>query len=159
MLCRRVCLERCQRFGRGGTHLYQEQCRRKKMERVLAACYRDSAHGLRERTIVLLLARLGLRAGEVIRLRVEDIDWCAGAFWFEPVRGIENGAFRSKKKWGARWRSIFVSQDQDERGAFNTASPRRSRPAANTRRPTSSRLPRRATAQPSSLVSRQITWV
>ena len=48
------------------------------VERVLAACNTDSAYGLRERAIVLLLARLGLRAGEVIRLRVEDIDWLRG---------------------------------------------------------------------------------
>jgi integrase/recombinase XerD len=48
------------------------------VERVLAACDAGSEYGLRERVIVLLLARLGLRAGEVIRLRVDDIDWVRG---------------------------------------------------------------------------------
>jgi integrase/recombinase XerD len=48
------------------------------IERVLAAADSTSAYGLRERAIALLLARLGLRASEVIRLRIEDIDWSHG---------------------------------------------------------------------------------
>lgn len=48
------------------------------VERVIAACDSKSIYGLRERAIVLLLARLGLRAGEVIRLRIDDIDWVRG---------------------------------------------------------------------------------
>jgi len=35
--------------------------------------------GLRNRTILLLLARLGLRAGEVVRLELADIDWSEGS--------------------------------------------------------------------------------
>lgn len=34
--------------------------------------------GLRDRAILLLVARLGLRAGEVARLELDDIDWRAG---------------------------------------------------------------------------------
>src|ERR1700722_4469539 len=34
--------------------------------------------GLRNRAILLLLARLGLRAGEVVRLELADIDWSEG---------------------------------------------------------------------------------
>ncbi len=34
--------------------------------------------GLRDRAILLLLARLGLRAGEVVRLELDDIDWSEG---------------------------------------------------------------------------------
>jgi site-specific recombinase XerD len=48
------------------------------VERVIAACDSGSIYGLRERAIVLLLARLGLRAGEVIGLRLDDIDWVHG---------------------------------------------------------------------------------
>ena len=45
------------------------------VQRVLKACNRQTALGRRNHAILLLLARLGLRAGEVIRLRLDDINW------------------------------------------------------------------------------------
>jgi site-specific recombinase XerD len=48
------------------------------VERVIASCGEGSVYGLREKATVLLLARLGLRASEVIRLRLDDIDWVRG---------------------------------------------------------------------------------
>lgn len=45
------------------------------VERVLASCDRASAVGQRDHAILLLLARLGLRAGDIVRLRLRDIDW------------------------------------------------------------------------------------
>jgi site-specific recombinase XerD len=45
------------------------------VQRVLKACNRRTALGRRNYAILLLLARLGLRAGEVIRLQLGDIDW------------------------------------------------------------------------------------
>jgi len=45
---------------------------------VLDACDRDTATGKRNYAILLLLARLGLRGGEVAALRLDDIDWEAG---------------------------------------------------------------------------------
>lgn len=45
------------------------------VRRVLAACDRRTALGRRDYAILLLLARLGLRAGEVIRLTLDDLDW------------------------------------------------------------------------------------
>jgi len=42
---------------------------------VLEGCEQTSALGRRNFAILLLLARLGLRAGEVVSLRLEDIDW------------------------------------------------------------------------------------
>lgn len=42
---------------------------------LLAACDRRSAAGRRDYAMLMLLARLGLRAGEVVGLRLEDLDW------------------------------------------------------------------------------------
>ena len=50
----------------------------KEVERLLKVCDRRTAVGRRDYAILLLLARLGLRAGEVIALQLEDIDWRAG---------------------------------------------------------------------------------
>jgi site-specific recombinase XerD len=48
------------------------------VERLLASVDQTRPQGLRDEAILLLLARLGLRAGEVARLRLEDLDWEAG---------------------------------------------------------------------------------
>jgi len=45
------------------------------VERLIASCDRASAVGRRDRAILLLLARLGLRAGDVVNLHLSDIDW------------------------------------------------------------------------------------
>jgi len=45
---------------------------------VLKSCQQDGVAAQRDRTILLLLARLGLRASEVVRMMLEDIDWEAG---------------------------------------------------------------------------------
>ena len=48
------------------------------VRRVLKSCNRRTPTGRRDYAILLLLARLGLRAGEVIALQLDDIDWRAG---------------------------------------------------------------------------------
>ncbi len=48
------------------------------VRRVLGACNRQTPSGRRDYAILLLLARLGLRAGEVVSLQLDDIDWRAG---------------------------------------------------------------------------------
>ncbi|HST10504.1 MAG TPA: site-specific integrase [Terriglobales bacterium] len=45
------------------------------VERVIASCNRGARTDKRDRAILLLLARLGLRAGDVANLRLSDIDW------------------------------------------------------------------------------------
>ncbi|MGA8441155.1 MAG: tyrosine-type recombinase/integrase [Candidatus Sulfotelmatobacter sp.] len=48
------------------------------VSRVLASCNRQTRTGRRDYAILLLLARLGLRAGEVEALKLDDIDWTTG---------------------------------------------------------------------------------
>lgn len=45
---------------------------------LLAVCDPATAIGVRDRAVVMLLVRLGLRAGEVARLNLDDIDWANG---------------------------------------------------------------------------------
>jgi integrase/recombinase XerD len=48
------------------------------VERVIASCDLTKMHGIRDRAILLLLARLGLRAGDVLSMRLDDIAWHEG---------------------------------------------------------------------------------
>jgi integrase/recombinase XerD len=45
------------------------------VERIVASCDMRVAVGKRDRAILLLLARLGLRAGDIVQMRLNDIDW------------------------------------------------------------------------------------
>ena len=55
-------------------HLTAEQ-----VNALIAACDGSSPARRRDRAILLLLSRLGLRAGDVARLRLGDIEWRSGA--------------------------------------------------------------------------------
>lgn len=46
-----------------------------KVERVIASCSDQTHQGVRDRAILLLLARLGLRAGDIVNMQLDDIDW------------------------------------------------------------------------------------
>jgi len=48
------------------------------IEQVLNHCDRSTAVGTRDYAILMLLARLGLRAGEVVALRLDDLHWTIG---------------------------------------------------------------------------------
>jgi hypothetical protein len=50
------------------------------VERVINACDSETAIGARDRAVLLLLAQLGLRAGDVASLQLNDIDWEQGLF-------------------------------------------------------------------------------
>jgi site-specific recombinase XerD len=54
------------------------------MQRLIDTCDRSSPDGTRDRAILLLVARLGLRSVEVARLTLDDVNWRAGEI---TVRG------------------------------------------------------------------------
>jgi len=87
------------------------------VKRVLETCDRQTAVGRRDYAIFLLLARLGLRAGEIVSLELDDIDWRAGEIL---VRGK-----------GSRHDRMPLAADI---GEALTAYLRSDRPACRTRR-------------------------
>ncbi|MET4072740.1 integrase/recombinase XerD [Bradyrhizobium sp. S3.2.6] len=48
------------------------------VEAVLACVRHNPRHGARDYAMLLIMARLGLRAAEVIAIRLDDVDWRAG---------------------------------------------------------------------------------
>lgn len=108
---------------------------RKEVKRVLKACDRRRAVGRRDYAILLLLARLGLRAGEVVRLQLEDINWRAGEIL---IRG--KGLLHDRMPLPA------------DVGEALASYLRRDRPACRTRRVfVCTNAPRRGFAHPSTL--------
>ena len=57
---------------------------RDQVELVLNGCNRNTAIGRRDYAVLMLLSRLGVRACEIVSLRLDDIDWQAGSI---TVRG------------------------------------------------------------------------
>ena len=76
--CRRRWRRRCRRWRAGGCRA----CRRAWNRASCAGCWPAvigaRRTGRRDYAIMLLLSRLGLRAGEVARLGLDDIDWRRG---------------------------------------------------------------------------------
>ena len=54
------------------------------IERLIDSCDLTKLHGIRDKAILLLLARLGLRAGDILCMRLDDIAWDEGTL---RVRG------------------------------------------------------------------------
>lgn len=104
------------------------------LRRLLAGCDRRRACGRRDYAIMLMLSRLGLRAGEVAGLGLDDIDWRHGEI---TVRGKGNrserlplpadvGAavadyLRRGRPATAQGRSVFVRVKAPHRGLTSAA--------------------------------------
>jgi integrase len=57
------------------------------VQRVLSACKRSTVKGKRDYAILLLLARLGLGAGEIVALELDDINWANGELVVRSKKG------------------------------------------------------------------------
>jgi len=98
------------------------------IEHLLKACDRRMATGRRDYAILLLLARLGLRAGEVVALQLEDINWRAGGILIRgkgllhdrmPIPGDVGEALASylrRDRPPCQTRRVFVCTKAPRRG-------------------------------------------
>ena len=59
------------------------------VQKVLDGCDRTTVMGRRDYAILMMLAKLGLRADEVATLTLDDVDWRSGEF--APRAGGERG--------------------------------------------------------------------
>lgn len=50
------------------------------VERVVSSCDLTTSIGIRDRSVLLFLARLGLRAGDLVRLQLSDFEWKKAMF-------------------------------------------------------------------------------
>lgn len=48
------------------------------IDRIINTCASRTPRKIRDRAILLLLARLGLRASDIVNLRLDDVDWAVG---------------------------------------------------------------------------------
>lgn len=60
------------------------------VEAILASARSNPRHGLRDHAMLLLMARLGLRAPEVIAIQLEDIDWRTGELLVRGKGGLHD---------------------------------------------------------------------
>jgi site-specific recombinase XerD len=100
----------------------------KEVERVLKACDRRTAIGRRNYAILLLLARLGLRAGEVVALQLEDVNWRAGEILVRgkgllhdrmplpPDVGQALASYLRRDRPDCRTRRVFICAKAPRRG-------------------------------------------
>lgn len=49
------------------------------IQKILDSCIADNPMGYRDKAILLLLARLGLRGDDIVRLKIDDINWSEGS--------------------------------------------------------------------------------
>ena len=90
---------------------------------LLASCDRNTAGGRRDYAVLVLLSRLGLRAGEVAGLCLEDIDWDAGEITVTG-KGSRVERLRSRPMWVRPLSTIWLTADARQRtGTFSRLAP------------------------------------
>jgi site-specific recombinase XerD len=102
------------------------------VQKVLRQCNRQTAAGRRDYAILLLLARLGLRGGEVVALNLGDIDWGAGTITVHGKGGRSAqlplpsdvgralAAYLKRDRPRCPSRSVFIRQNAPHKGFANS---------------------------------------
>ncbi len=104
------------------------------VQQVLSQCDRRTAQGRRDYAILLLLARLGLRACEIVSLTLDDIHWQAGEISIQgkgnrsallplpPDVGGAIAAYLEKDRPICSTRRVFIRMKAPRRGFANSAA-------------------------------------
>ena len=104
------------------------------IDRLLDACDQSTSTGRRDYAILVLLARLGLRAGEVVSLELDDIDWRVGEIVVRgkgllhdrlPLLPAVGEALATYLRWDrppVTTRRVFVRRKAPLRGFARSAS-------------------------------------
>ena len=104
------------------------------VQKVIDGCDLQTATGRRDRAILLLLARLGLRASEVIHLNLDDIDWdnatitvrAKGGRWSQLPLLVEVGEaialYLRQDRPSCSCRRVFICAQAPLRGFENSSS-------------------------------------
>ena len=102
------------------------------VQQVLSQCDRRTADGRRDYAILLLLARLGLRACEIVSLNLDDIHWQAGEISIQgkgnksallplpPDVGQAIAAYLKKDRPACSTRRVFIRMKAPRRGFANS---------------------------------------
>jgi site-specific recombinase XerD len=102
------------------------------VQRILSLCDRRTAHGRRNFAILLLLARLGLRACEIVNLTLDDIHWQTGQISIQgkgnrpallplpPDVGQAIADYLKKDRPTCTTRHVFVRMKAPRRGFANS---------------------------------------
>ncbi|UFS85112.1 MULTISPECIES: tyrosine-type recombinase/integrase [Rhizobium] len=69
----------------------------------MTSCDRDTSSGCRDAAVMIMLVRLGLRAGEVAKLKLDDLDWRAGEI-FVRAREAASNTFPCRPMSAKPWR-------------------------------------------------------
>ena len=81
------------------------------VEHLLEGCDRETAVGRRDHAILLLLARLGLRAGEIVALELDDIHWRAGGITVRSSKRLPQDRLPLPREVGEAL-AIYIRRDR-----------------------------------------------
>jgi integrase/recombinase XerD len=104
------------------------------VEKLLRSCNQKTQTGRRDYAILLLLARLGLRAGEVVHLTLENINWAAGEILISgksaredrlplpPDVGRALAAYLKQDRPACSCRRVFIRMKAPRQGFASSAA-------------------------------------